>query len=104
MNDQRPTLPAGSALQALTPFVWHSADAVRYEVALEMLCQQIAAATTRIGDERDSQQPDRTLIAELTRLQDELIDEQESLRPYDERTIEAVLAQARVRLDVIRSR
>lgn len=104
MSDPTPALDPGSALHGLKPFAWDTREAVSYEVAVEMLSQQIAAATTRLDDEQAKSTPDAQMISELEELTTRLTLARQNLRSKDQAEVATILATAQRDIRAIRAR
>lgn len=104
MSDPTPALDPGSALHGLKPFVWDTREAVSYEVAVEMLSQQIAAATTRLAEEQAQSTPNAQVISELEELTTSLTLTRQNLRSKDQAEVAAILATAQRDIAAIRTR
>jgi hypothetical protein len=88
-------LPEDSVLAGLRPFGWDTRESVRYEVALEMLGQLVAACTDRMTREQAKVSPDRAVVEECDRLQGRYLEQQRRLRSADHDAVAEVLANVR---------
>lgn len=103
MSDRTPELPENSVLDGLQPHRWDGDAAVQYEVAIEMLSQQIAECTGRITTEESQPSPDATRLLALNGLIDSLTQARQELRSDDTASVQNVLRTARQRIDEIRA-
>lgn len=99
----RPELPAESVLGGLQPSPWDGAVAVQYEVAIEMLSQQIAECTDQITTEQARATPDAARLRRLNSLIDSLTRTRQELRSDDVDQVQSILRTARQRVDEIRA-
>jgi hypothetical protein len=95
-------LPENSVLRGLPEFEWSASDAVRYEVALEMLGVLMAACTDRLTREQSKPSPDPAVIAAWRRRRTEYVEQQADLRSDDAAAIDAVLSNVEVHHALIR--
>jgi hypothetical protein len=88
-------LPEESVLRGLPEFEWSSSESVRYEVAVDILSQLVAACSARIAREQVKSRPDPAVIAECERLQIGFTQQRTRLRPTELEDIEAILSNAK---------
>ena len=95
MSDAAAVTSKEQELPRSVEFEWDSQQAVRYETAVELLGQLIAACSARLHTERLRDEPSEMLLEECCRLRGELARRQSSLRPGDDEEVADVGASFR---------
>jgi hypothetical protein len=96
--DDRSSLPDGYALGDVAPFAWDNGEATRYEVAVEMLTQQVSAANARLTAELAQDAPDQGRVDDLHALVASLTRSRRELRAGDAEQVQRILSEARARV------
>jgi hypothetical protein len=98
-EDPAPRLPDRSVLRGVTPYEWDMQEAVRFEVAHDVINDEVGAINGllyRLGRRTDPEA--QTLRAEAKVARVELVSRKDALRGADAAGISAALAGARERI------